>query len=65
VYSVEDSLEEFAKTYAEAAGYADSLSKILNVPKTTKLKEIPINNLMKAVARIEDHKLFQFIKDKI
>ena len=47
-------LEDFASTYAENPKYIDSIVKILGVPKTTKISDIPEKKFSNAVAQLED-----------
>lgn len=58
VYSPDDTLEQFAKKYAENPKHADSLAKHLGLNKSTKIKDIPILELAHAMLKQEDINLY-------
>lgn len=65
IYSPDDTLEQFAKKYAENPQHAQGLSVKLGVPKTTKIKDIPILDLAHAMLQQEDIELYNtYIKGK-
>lgn len=57
MYSIDDTIEEFSKKYAEDPTYATKLANILYINKDTRLSSIEIKELMKAVSKLEDSTL--------
>jgi hypothetical protein len=58
VYSPNDSLEEFAKKYAENPKHGQGLATKLKLPLSTKIKDIPILELAHAMLQQEDINLY-------
>jgi len=48
-------LAQLGKVYAEDPNWPKSVAKILGVSPTTNTKDIPINSLIKAIARQEGY----------
>lgn len=48
-------IAQLGKVYAEDPNWSKSVAKMLNIPLNTPTKEIPINNLVQAIARQEGY----------
>lgn len=58
MYSPDDTLEQFAKKYAENPQHAQGLANKLGLSKTTKIKNIPMIELAHAMLQQEDIELY-------
>ena len=58
MYSPDDTLEQFAKKYAENPQHAQGLANKLGLPKSTKIKDIPLVELAHAMLKQEDIELY-------
>jgi hypothetical protein len=65
VYDKTDTLEEFAKKYAEDKTYATKLASILGISKDTEIKDVEIKYLMKAISQLEDSNFSKIIEPLI
>lgn len=57
-YSPDDTLEQFARKYAENPQHAQGLANKLGLPKTTKIRNIPMVELAHAMLQQEDIELY-------
>lgn len=65
VYSVTDDLRQFSSKYATDPNYSKKLASVLGISEDTRLRDIEIKYLMKAVSQIEDSTLAPQIQSLI